>query len=311
MTDKKYGFDTVCVHGSYKAKTGEPQVLPMVQSTTYRYYSAEDVAELFDLESSNFMYSRIGNPTVNTLEEKLALLEGGTAAICASSGQAASLMTVLNLCKAGDHILSAANVYGGTYNLFAVTLKNLGIETTFFDQDLSFEEIVALARPTTKILFGETLGNPALSILDFEKFSKVAKALEIPLVIDNTLASPALCRPLEHGADLVVHSLTKYADGHATCIGGAIIEGGKFDWAATDKFPGMLEPDESYHGLKFYEKFGNQAFSVKTRAQQLRDLGCTMAPMNGYLIHQGLQTLGLGKIPGEPSKSCLGKLPRP
>ena len=291
--EKKLGFDTNCVHGAYKAGSGEPQVLPIAQSTTYRYYNAPDVAELFDLDSGNFMYTRLGNPTVNKLEEKMALLEGGTAAICSSSGQAATLMTVLNICKAGDNILAAANMYGGTYNLLGVTLRNLGIETIFFDQNLPKEEIFKLANSKTKALFGETLGNPALSILDFEKFSAVAGELKIPLIVDNTLATPALCRPIEHGADIVLHSLTKYADGHASCVGGVAVEAGKFDWAATDKFPGMIEPDPSYHGLKFYEKFGNQGFSVKMRAQMLRDLGCTMAPMNAYLIHQGLQTLHL------------------
>jgi len=286
-------FETDCVHGNYKAESGQPQVLPIAQSTTYRYYNAKDVAELFDLDSANFMYSRLGNPTVNKLEEKIALLEGGTAAIAASSGQAAMLMCVLNIAGAGDHILSAASIYGGTHNLLGVTLAKLGIETTFADQELPSEEIIAMAKPTTKAVFGETLGNPALSVLDFEKFSKVAKELGVPLIVDNTLATPALTKPFKHGADIVVHSLTKYADGHASCLGGAVIENGEFDWAAGGKFPGMTLPDPSYHGLKFYEKFGKTAFSMKMRGQLLRDLGCTMTPMNAYLIHQGLQTLHL------------------
>ena len=291
--EEKYKFETMCVHGNYKAGNGEPQVLPIVQSTTYRYYNGADVAKLFDLESDNFMYTRLGNPTVNKLEEKMAMLEGGTAAICSSSGMSAILMTVLNICKAGDNIISSNSIYGGAYNLLAVTLKNLGIETTFIDQDASMDSILKLARPNTKLIYAETLANPALSVLDFKKFSDIAKELGIPFVVDNTLASPALCRPLELGADIVIESLTKYADGHASCLGGVVVEGGKFDWSASDKFPGMLEPDESYHGIRFYEKFGGKAFSVKMRAQQLRDLGCTMAPMNAYLIHQGLQTLHL------------------
>ena len=286
-------FETDCVHGNYMAESGQPQVLPIAQSTTYRYYNAKDVAELFDLDSANFMYSRLGNPTVNKLEEKIALLEGGTAAIAASSGQAAMLMCVLNIAGAGDHILSAASIYGGTHNLLGVTLAKLGLQTTFADQELPVEQIIAMAKPNTKAVFGETLGNPALSVLNFEKFSAVAKALGVPLIVDNTLATPALTRPFEHGADIIVHSLTKYADGHASCLGGAVIEKGGFDWEASGKFPGMTEPDPSYHGIKFYEKFGKAAFSMKMRGQLLRDLGCTMAPMSAYLIHQGLQTLHL------------------
>ncbi|MEG0661960.1 MAG: O-acetylhomoserine aminocarboxypropyltransferase/cysteine synthase family protein, partial [Anaerovoracaceae bacterium] len=239
------------------------------------------------------MYSRLGSPTVNALEEKMAALEGGTAGIATSSGQAANLITMLNICESGDHIIASASIYGGTHNLFGVTLKKMGIETTFIDQNISQEEIVAMARPETKALFAESLGNPALTVLDFDKFSKAAKEMGVPLVVDNTLATPVLCRPLELGADIVTHSTTKYSDGHATSVGGMVIEGGKFDWAASGKFPGMTEPDESYHGLKYYEKFGSMAFCVKLRAQMLRDLGCTMAPMNGFLTFQGLDTLHL------------------
>lgn len=292
MTDFK--FNTNCIHAGYKAESGQPQVLPIVQNTTYRYYDAEDVARLFDLESTDFMYSRLGSPTVNALEEKFAALEGGTAAIAASAGQAANLMTMLNLCQAGDHIIACGNIYGGTFNLFGVTLKKMGIETTFIDYNLSAEEIVALAKPNTKALFGESLGNPALTVLDIEKFAKAAQEIGVPLVVDNTLASPYLCRPLEHGANFVTHSTTKWADGHATSVGGMVVEGGNFDWTKyADKFPGMVEPDESYHGLRYYEKFGNQAFCVKLRAQMLRDLGCTMSPMNAFLTFQGLDTLHL------------------
>ncbi len=289
--ERKPAFETRCVHGAYKAESGQPQVLPIVQNTTYRYYNSKDVAELFDLESPNFMYTRLGSPTVKALENKMALLEGGSAGIATSSGQAATLITVLNLCNAGDHVISASNIYGGTHNLLGVSLKNLGIDVDFVDQALPAEEILKFARPNTKAVFGESLGNPALSVLDFEKFSKVAKEIGVPLVVDNTLATPALCRPLELGADIVIQSTTKYADGHASCVGGAIVESGKFDWAASGKFPGLTEPDESYHGLKFYEKFGETAFCTRLTAVLVRDLGCPMAPMNAYLTHQGLQTL--------------------
>lgn len=294
MANKKnYEFETACVHGTYKAESGEPQQLPISQNTTYRYYNAKDVAALFDLESNGFMYSRLGNPTVSALEEKMALLEGGTAGLAASSGQSATLMTLLNICSAGDHIISSTSIYGGTFNLLGVTLKKMGIEVTFIDQDISLEEITSMQRPTTKALFAETLANPALTVLDFEKFSKAAKSMGVPLIVDNTLATPALCRPIEHGADIVIQSTTKYADGHGSCLGGMVVEAGTFDWSIGDKFPGMTEPDASYHGIKFYEKFGNIGFALKLRAQMLRDLGCTMAPMNAYLTHQGLQTLHL------------------
>lgn len=290
---KNMSFETQCVHGTYKAESGQPQVLPIVQNTTYRYYNSPDVAELFDLESGNYMYSRLGNPTVSALEEKMALLEGGTAGIATSAGMAASFIAICNICQAGDHIISATNIYGGTHNLFTVSLKRFGIEVTLVDQDAPEEEILKVARPETKAIFGETIGNPALSILDLGKFSRIAKQLQVPFIVDNTLASPALCRPIEHGADIVIQSTTKYADGHASCVGGVIVESGKFDWAASGKFPGMVEPDESYHGLSFYEKFKETAFSVRLRAVMLRDFGCPMSPMNAYLTHQGLQTLHL------------------
>ena len=293
MEKKKYGIETACVHGTYKAKSGEPQHLPIIQNTTYRYYNAQDVADLFDLESGGYFYSRLGNPTVGALEEKMALLEGGTAGLAASSGQSATLMTMLNICKAGDHIISSASIYGGTYNLLGVTLKKMGIEVTFVNQDLALEEIIACQKPNTKVLFAETLANPALTVLDFEKFSTEAKTMGVTLIVDNTLATPALCRPIEHGADIVIQSTTKYADGHGSCVGGMVVEAGTFDWSKDNKFPEMTDPDPSYHGLKFYEKFGNISFSLKLRAQMLRDMGCTMAPMNAYLTHQGLQTLHL------------------
>lgn len=285
------GFDTKCVHGTYKAESGKPQVLPIVQNTTYRYYNAQDVAELFDLESPNHMYTRLGSPTVDALEQKMALLEGGTAGMATSAGMAASLVAFLNICNAGDHIIAATNIYGGTYNLLSVSLARLGIETTFIDQDISVDEIVKYAKPNTKALFGETLGNPALSVLDIEKFAEAAKKMGVPLIVDNTLATPALCRPIEHGANIVIQSTTKFADGHASAVGGCVVEGGNFDWAASDKFPNMAQPDESYHGLNFYESFGTTAFCTRLKAVLIRDFGCTMAPMNAYLTHQGLQTL--------------------
>ncbi len=290
------GFETRCVHGAYKAESAQPQNLPIIQSTTYRYYNAHDVAELFDLDSPNPMYARLGSPTVDALEQKMALLEYGTAGMATSSGQAANLIAILNIAEAGDHILSGTNIYGGTYNLFNVTLRKLGIDVEFIDQDLPVEEIVAKARPNTKALFGETLGNPALSVLDLEKFAKAANEMGVPFIVDNTLATPALCRPIEYGANIVTHSTTKFADGHGTSIGGCVIEGGNFDWTIKDadgnlKFPSMAAPDESYHGLNFYEKFGQAAFCTRLKAVLVRDLGCTMAPMNAYLTHQGLQTL--------------------
>ena len=239
------------------------------------------------------MYTRLGNPTLGALEEKMALLEGGTAGVSASSGQSATLMTMLNICKAGDHILSSASIYGGTYNLLGVTMKKMGIDVTFIDQNLSLEEILQHQKSNTKVLFAETLANPALTVLDFEKFSAAAKAMGVPLIVDNTLATPALCRPIEHGADIVIQSTTKYADGHGSCVGGMVVEAGRFDWSAGNKYPDMTEPDPSYHGLRFYEKFGSVAFTLKLRAQMLRDMGATMAPMNAYLTHQGLQTLHL------------------
>ena len=261
-------FDTNCVQAGYTPGTGDPQVLPIVQNTTYRYYNAADVAALFDLDSDMFMYSRIGHPDEDALEKKLTALEGGAAAVAASSGMAAIFLTISTLCKAGDHILASPSIYGGTFNLFNMTLKRFGIDVTFIDQNSSLEEIVAAARPETRLLFGETIANPALHVLDFEKFSAAAKEIGVPLVIDNTLASPFLCRPIEHGADIVIHATTKWADGQATSMGGVIIDSGKFDWKKDNKYPEITEPDESYHGLNFYEKFGPAAFAMKRRVEK-------------------------------------------
>lgn len=286
-------METICVHGSYKAEKGEPQVLPLYQSTTYRYYNTDDMAAMFDLTSDTHMYTRISNPTVAALEGKIALLEGGVAAVAASSGQSATLISLLAICSTGDHILSSSHIYGGTNNLVGVTFEKMGISHTFIPSNATYEEIIAAAQPTTKALLAESLANPALSILDFDVWSRAAKTLGVPLIIDNTLASPYLCNPIKHGANIVVHSTTKYCDGHATSVGGIVVDGGNFDWAAGGKYPGLSEPDASYHGMRYTEAFGPAAYAVKLRAQMLRDLGCVMAPMNAFLTHEGLETLHL------------------
>lgn len=288
----KKGFNTKCIHGSYFPKSGEPQVMPMVQSTTYRYYDNDEVAALFDLESSGSFYSRLGNPTVDNLEAHIALLEGGTGAICTSSGQAANLICMLNIAKTGDHIISSNSIYGGTFNLFSVTLKKMGIDVEFVDQDLEFEELKKYVKPNTKAIFAETLANPKLSVLDIEKFKKLSEFAGVLLIVDNTLATPALLNPIEYGADIVTHSTTKYIDGHGNCVGGCVVEAGTFDYSS-GKYPEFIEPDDSYHGIVFYEKFGDKAFTVKLRAQMLRDLGTTMSPMNAFLTDNGLKTLAL------------------
>lgn len=288
----KKGFNTKCIHGSYLPKSGEPQVMPMVQSTTYRYYDNDEVAALFDLESSGSFYSRLGNPTVDNLEAHIALLEGGTGAICTSSGQAANLICMLNIAKTGDHIISSNSIYGGTFNLFSVTLKKMGIDVEFVDQDLEFEELKKYVKPNTKAIFAETLANPKLSVLDIEKFKKLSEFAGVLLIVDNTLATPALLNPIEYGADIVTHSTTKYIDGHGNCVGGCVVEAGTFDYSS-GKYPEFIEPDDSYHGIVFYEKFGDKAFTIKLRAQMLRDLGTTMSPMNAFLTDNGLKTLAL------------------
>ncbi len=288
----KRRIETSCVQGTYSPKAGEPRVLPIVQSTTYKYDESEHVADLFDLKRDDHMYSRISNPTVAAFEEKIALLEGGVGALAASSGQAASMMTILNICQAGDHVVSSSKLYGGTFNLFAVSLKKLGIDFTFVSPDASYDEIVDACQDNTKALFGETIGNPDMEVLDFDKFSKAAKAMDVPLIIDNTLATPILCRPIEHGADIVIHSTTKYIDGHATSVGGVVVDGGTFDWD-NGKFPELVEPDPSYHGLKYKETFGAAAFIAKARVQLLRDYGFTMSAFNAFLFHLGMETLHL------------------
>ena len=289
----KLSCNSACVHGTYRAQSGQPQELPIAQSTTYRYYDTADVAAMFDLKSDNHMYTRISNPTVAALEGKMNLLEGGVAAVATSSGQSAILMALLNICQAGDHILASTNIYGGSHNLIAVTFEKLGISHTLINPNASLEEIIAAATPNTKVLFAETIANPALTVLDFEKWSAAAKAIGVPLMVDNTLATPYCCRPLELGADIVLHSTTKYSDGHATSVGGIVIDGGSFDWEASGKYPQLTQPDESYHGLVYTKEFGKSAYAVKLRSQLLRDFGAVMAPQNAFLTHLGLETLHL------------------
>ena len=285
-------IETRCLQEGWKPKNGEPRVLPIYQSTTFRYDSTEEVARLFDLTASGHFYSRLSNPTVECVENKLANLEGGKAALCCSSGQAATLITILNLCKAGDHIVSASAIYGGTFNLLHHTMARMGIETTFIDEDASEAEIQKAFRPTTKALFGETIANPKLSILDIEKFSRLARANKVPLIVDNTFATPILCRPFEYGADIIIHSATKYLDGHAVCVSGAIVESGAFDWGS-GKFPGFTTPDETYHGVTYTRDFPAAPFTVKARVQYMRDLGAIMTAQTAFLVNLGMETLHL------------------
>ena len=285
-------IETQAVQGGYQPKPTEPRIPAICQSTTYKYDSAEHVAKLFDLDAADHMYSRISNPTTAALEEKIALMEGGSGALATSSGQAAITGAILNICQAGQHIVAASTLYGGTYSLFANTFPKMGIEVTFVDPDGDIFEIMKAIRPETRCIYAETIGNPNLNVLDFDKFSTIAKEMSIPFIVDNTFATPCLCKPLELGADIVVHSTTKYFDGHATSLGGVIVDGGKFDWA-NGKFPEMTDEDPSYHGLKYVEKFGPAAYIVKARVQYMRDIGCCPAPQNSFLINHGLTTLPL------------------
>ena len=283
-------IETKCLHEGYKPKNGEPVALPIYQSTTYRYDSTEEIGKLFDLTSDGHMYSRISNPTVGFVEEKIAALEGGVGALCTTSGQAASLISVLNILSAGDHIVSAATIYGGTINLFAVTLKKFGIECTFVDADASEEEIQKAFKSNTKAVFGETIANPAIAIFDIEKFANIAHKNNVPLIVDNTFATPILCRPIEFGADIVIHSTTKYMDGQAIQIGGVIVDSGNFDWT-NGKFKEFTEPDESYHGIVYTEQFGKAAYITKARVQLMRDLGAYPSANAAFLLNLGLETL--------------------
>ena len=285
-------IETKCLQEGYKPGNGEPHVLPIYQSTTYRYKSTEQVAKLFDLEVPGHMYTRISNPTVEALENKIAALEGGVGALCTSSGQSATLIAVLNICSSGDHVVSSSTIYGGTFNLLAMTIKKMGIEVTFVDPDSSEEEIQKAFRPNTKAIFGETIANPKISVLDIEKFAAIAHKNEVPFIIDNTFATPILCRPFEFGADIIIHSTTKYMDGHASSVGGVIVDSGKFDWTK-GKFPEFTEPDASYHGLVYTEAFGPAAYIAKARVQGMRDLGNCMSPNNAFLTNLGMDTLHL------------------
>lgn len=285
-------IETKCLHEGYEPKNGEPRVLPICQSTTFTYDSTEKIGELFDLTSNGFFYSRLANPTVDCVEKKIAALEGGVGALCTSSGQAASTLAILNILNTGDSFIATSTIYGGTINLFAVTLKRFGIECIFVDADASEEEILLKIKPNTKAIFGETIANPAIAVLDIEKFSRIAKRNEIPLIIDNTFATPVLCRPIEYGADIVIHSTSKYMDGHAVQVGGVIVDSGKFDWS-NGKFPEFTEPDESYHGIVYTEHFGNAAYIAKARVQLMRDIGVTPSPLGVFLLNLGLETLAV------------------
>lgn len=291
--EKNYAIETKCVQGGYRPGNGEPRQVPIIQSTTFKYATSEDMGKLFDLEASGYFYSRLQNPTCDTVAAKICELEGGSAAMLLSSGQAASFFSIFNIANVGDHVISSASIYGGTYNLFAVTMKKMGIDFTFVDPDCTPEELNAAFRENTKAVFGETLANPALTVLDIEKFAKAAHEHGVPLIIDNTFATPVNCRPFEHGADIVTHSTTKYMDGHGSAVGGCIVDSGKFDWMAhAEKFPGLCTPDDSYHGITYAERFGKEgAFIYKATAQLMRDFGATQSPQSAYLLNLGLESL--------------------
>lgn len=285
-------METQCLHAGYHPKNSEPRVMPIVQSTTYVYDSTEEVASVFDEPTKSLIYSRFGNPTVMAVEDKIAELEGGVGAMCTTSGQAATLLSILNICEAGDSFISTQEIYGGTVNLFSFTLKKMGIECIFVDKNASDEEISKAFRPNTKAVFGETIANPALSVLDIERFARLAHAHNVPLIVDNTFATPVLCRPIEYGADIVIHSTSKYMDGHAVQIGGVIVDSGKFNWA-NGNFPGLTEPDESYHGIRYTETYGDKAYIIKARMQLMRDFGVYPAAHSAFLLNLGLETLAV------------------
>ena len=289
-----YTINTKCVQAGYTPGNGEPRQIPIIQSTTYKYDTSEDMGKLFDLEASGYFYSRLQNPTCDHVAAKIAALEGGSAAMLTGSGQAANFMALFNICEAGSHIVASSSIYGGTFNLIAVTLKKMGIESTFVSPNATDDELDRAFRPNTRAMFGETIANPALTVLDIEKFAQAAHRHGVPLIVDNTFPTPINCRPFEWGADIVVHSTTKYMDGHATSVGGAIVDSGNFDWDAhADKFPGLCTPDESYHGLTYTKAFGKMAYITKATAQLMRDLGSIQSPQNAFLLNLGLETLHL------------------
>lgn len=291
---QKQSIETICIQGGWQPKNGEPRVLPIYQSTTFKYSSSEQMGRLFDLEESGYFYTRLANPTNDAVAQKICDMEGGAAAMLTSSGQAANFYAVFNICSAGDHMICSATVYGGTSNLFTVTMKKMGVEVTLVDPDATEEEIEKEFRPNTKCVFGESIANPALVVLDFEKFAGLAHKHGVPFIVDNTFATPINCRPFEWGADIVTHSTTKYMDGHAMSVGGCIVDSGNFDWDAyADKFPGLTMPDDSYHGIIYTRKFGKGAYITKATAQVMRDLGSIQAPQNAFLLNVGLETLHL------------------
>ncbi|MFQ9509984.1 MAG: O-acetylhomoserine aminocarboxypropyltransferase/cysteine synthase family protein [Lachnospiraceae bacterium] len=291
---QKYKIETMCIQGGYKPKKGEPRVLPIYQSTTFKYDTSEQMARLFDLEDEGYFYSRLQNPTNDAVAQKICDLEGGVAAMLTSSGQAANFFAIFNICSAGDHVVSSATIYGGTSNLFTVTLKKLGIAFTLVDPDAPEEELEKAFRPNTKAVFAETISNPSLVVLDIEKFAHIAHKHGVPLIVDNTFATPINCRPFAFGADIITHSTTKYMDGHAMSLGGCIVDSGNFDWMAhKEKFPGLTTPDESYHGIIYAERFGKKAYITKATTQLMRDLGSMQAPQNAFLLNVGLETLHL------------------
>lgn len=292
MNKKDYSIGTLCVHAGYNPHKGESRQLPIIQSTTFKYDSSEQMARLFDLEDTGYFYTRLQNPTNDAVAAQIAALEGGVAAMLTSSGQAANFFACFNICQAGDHIVSASSIYGGTFNLLGTSLQKMGIEVTFIDQDAPEETIAAAFRPETKLLFGETLSNPGMKVLDIEKFARIAHEHDVPLIVDNTFATPVNCRPFEFGADIVTHSTTKYMDGQGVHVGGAIVDSGNFPWEEhAEKFPGLCTPDESYHGLTYTEKFGKLAYITKATSQLMRDLGSIPSPQNAFYLHLGLQTL--------------------
>ncbi len=288
-----YKMNTKCVQSGYRPGNGEPRQIPIVQSTTFKYDTSEDMGKLFDLEASGYFYTRLQNPTNDYVAAKIADLEGGTAAMLTSSGQAANFFALFNICQAGDHIVSSSSIYGGTFNLISVTMAKMGIEATFVSPDCTEEELNAAFKENTKAVFGETIANPALTVLDIEKFAKAAHAHHVPLIVDNTFPTPVNCRPIEWGADIVTHSTTKYMDGHGAAVGGAIVDSGHFDWMANaEKFPGLCTPDDSYHGITYAEKFGKEgAFITKCTAQLMRDLGCIQSPQHAFILNLGLESL--------------------
>ena len=290
---KNWNRDTVCVQGGYTPGNGEPRQIPIVQSTTFKYATSEDMGKLFDLEASGYFYSRLQNPTCDTVAAKICELEGGTAAMLTSSGQAASFYAIFNIASCGDHIVSSSTIYGGTYNLFAVTMKRMGIDFTFVSPDCTKEELDAAFRPNTKAVFGETIANPALTVLDFEKFASAAHQHGVPLIVDNTFATPVNCRPFEWGADIVTHSTTKYMDGHGAAVGGCIVDSGKFDWTKyPEKYPGLCTPDDSYHGVTYTERFGIEgAYITKATVQLMRDFGSVQSPQSAFILNLGLESL--------------------